>query len=517
MVLFEKIIDSVLRFKKRLSAKYQPEEGETQPSHQQTQTVQSDKNGSTENHLEAIPLPAYENPEVPLQVISRDMHSISRQFISESALKVLYRLKKSGYQAYLVGGGVRDILLGQHPKDFDITTDAHPEQVKQLFKNSRLIGRRFKLVHVQFGREIIEVATFRAPPTQAHTEAHSKSSQSGQILRDNVYGSKDEDALRRDFTVNALYYSIHDFSIHSYAGGIQDLQSKVLRLIGDPETRYREDPVRMLRAARFSAKLNFDLAPETAAPISELAPLLRNIPPARLFEEILKIFLNKHSVASYEALSKYDLFQQLFPATYSIIMEEQSILDNEDEADTIELNTEAFVHQALLNTELRLKADKTVTPAFMFAVFLWPSMQAYANNFLQQGMPAAEAYQQAADAAIGSQCKITAIPRRFSVVIRDIWDLQYRLSKPLPSKRLEALLDHPKFRAGYDFILLREEAGEDLQGLGEWWTEYQEATPSMRHKLSRSRPEGLSYQSKKRPRRRRNTQRSRTKTQYSNS
>ena len=243
-----------------------------------------------------------------LEIIARKQHSISRNDISENALKVLYRLKKAGFEAHLVGGGVRDLLLGEHPKDFDVTTNAKPEQVHKLFRNSRLIGRRFKLVHVVFGRDVIEVATFRAGHDNTKNNQHAKQSESGMLLRDNVYGNIDEDAMRRDFTVNALYYDIKDFSVRSYAGGINDLNNKVMRLIGEPEARYREDPVRMLRAVRFAAKLDFTIEKKTALPINELAPLLRDIPAARLFEEVLKMFMAGHAHATFNLLEEYNLF-----------------------------------------------------------------------------------------------------------------------------------------------------------------------------------------------------------------
>ena len=365
-------------------------------------------------------------------------------------------------------------MLGGSPKDFDIATNAHPEEVRKLFNNSRLIGRRFKLVHVQFGREIIEVATFRASPNQQEKSSNISQSDSGQILRDNAYGTKDQDALRRDFTVNALYYNIEDFSIHSYANGIQDLKEKTLRLIGNPEVRYREDPVRMLRAARFAAKLNFDLDPDTEAPIKELSSLLQNIPAARLFEEVLKLFLSQHATKTYFLLQKYQLFEQLFPATQASIKEDK----DQDLNDT-----EQLIIQALKNTQARLEEGKTVTPAFLFAVLLWKPVLKHAK-FLetQHNEPPIPALQQSAEIAISSQARFTAIPRRFSTPTREIWDLQLRLSKRHP-KKVEPLLDHPRFRAAYDFILLREQAGEDLNGLGQWWTNFQESPAKERQQM----------------------------------
>ena len=255
---------------------------------------------------------AVAGPPMP-RVLTRDEHPVSRRQFSEASLKVLYRLHNAGYEAYLVGGCLRDSLLGIDPKDFDVATDATPEQVKQLFRNSRIIGRRFRIVHVRFGREVIEVTTFRGKPRDDHGDHLASQSDDGLLLRDNVWGNIEEDALRRDFTVNALYYNIADFTLHDFAGGVDDIASRTLRLIGDPETRYREDPVRMLRAIRFAAKLDFDIAPDTEAPIAEMAPLLLQIPPARLFDEILKLFLSGEGLATFRLLRDYGLFAMLFP------------------------------------------------------------------------------------------------------------------------------------------------------------------------------------------------------------
>ena len=262
-------------------------------------------------------------PELALNIITRQEHNISRKQISDNALKVLYRLHGAGFEAYLVGGGVRDLLLAQQPKDFDIATNATPEQIRQLFKNCRLIGRRFRLAHIMFGRDIIEVATFRGHH-QEPSKNVSQQSKEGMLLRDNVYGTIDEDAERRDFTVNAMYYNIGDYSIHDYAGGIEDLEDKLIRLIGDPETRYREDPVRMLRAIRFAVKLDFDIEEDTAAPIEELATLLQEIPAARLYEESLKMLQSGHGLETYHLMREYNLFQQLFPTIAEFFTEDYS-------------------------------------------------------------------------------------------------------------------------------------------------------------------------------------------------
>ncbi len=392
------------------------------------------------------------------QIIPRSEHGVSRSDISENALKVLYRLKNSGYQAYLVGGGVRDILIGLKPKDFDVATDAHPEQVRELFRNCRLIGRRFRLAHVHFGREIIEVSTFRASHNDAvNGEGHEED---GRIIRDNVYGKLDDDVWRRDFTVNALYYNIEDYSIVDYVGGLEDVQNKQLRLIGIPEDRYREDPVRMLRAIRFSIKLGFSIHPVSERPIRNLAPLLEEIPEARLFEEFLKLFMSGESEKTYHQLREYGLFAFLFPQT-------EDFLNRDDE----------FIHKllssAFRNTDMRLAEDKPVTPAFLLAALLWIPVRDLANDHESNGLSEMDAIHLASDAVISHQIRTTSMPRRFTHMARDMWSLQVRL-KNIRGKRPLKLLAHQRFRAAYDFLLLRAEAGEDVQELASWWTAFQE-------------------------------------------
>jgi len=384
---------------------------------------------------------------------------LSRANISPNALKVLYRLKSAGYQAHLVGGGVRDLLLGREPKDFDIATDASPEQVRDVFRNSRLIGRRFRLAHVQFGREIIEVATFRAGQDTQQAEQHQ--TDEGMLLRDNVYGTIEQDALRRDFTVNALYYNISDFSIIDYAGGVDDLNNGMLRLLGDPETRYREDPVRMLRAVRFAAKLGFRVAAETEAPIAEFAPLLGEIPPARLFEETLKLFLGGTAVGSFEKLRQYELFTQLFPDTNACLAE----LDNEFPL--------TLVLKGLENTDNRIREEKPVTPAFLFAVLLWEPVRQRAAQLEAADAPPYQAIQKAAGEVLGRQIEKVSLPRRFSTPMQEIWMLQPRFSQTRGKRPLK-LMSHPRFRAAYDFMLLRASAGEADPELAAWWTAFQE-------------------------------------------
>ena len=403
---------------------------------------------------------ALKGPTINTQprIIPRSEHAISRANISSNALKVLYRLKGAGYDAFLVGGGVRDMLLGREPKDFDIATNARPEEVKKLFRNSMLIGRRFRLAHVRYENEIIEVATFRAQGDGASDD--EARTENGRILRDNVYGTLEEDAWRRDFTVNALYYNIQDFSVVDYVAGMTDLQSGMLRLIGDPRQRYHEDPVRMLRAVRFAAKLGFRIHPDSEAPIFELAHLLEDIPSARLFDEILKLFLGGCAVQSFELLRHYGLFAYLFPQT-------EACLAQEREGFPLTL-----LIRALQNTDARIAEGKPVTPAFLYAALLWePLRQAMAGQEAE-AMGEIQALQQAAYAVEGQQLARTALPKRFGVPMREIWTLQIRLRRTTGLRPLR-LLEHPRFRAAYDFMLLRRDAGEDIGELCQWWTEFQ--------------------------------------------
>jgi len=358
-----------------------------------------------------------------------------------------------------VGGGVRDLLLGREPKDFDVATDASPEEVRDVFRNSRLIGRRFRLAHVQFGREIIEVATFRAGQDEQLADQHQ--TDEGMLLRDNVYGNIQQDALRRDFTVNALYYNIADFSIIDYAGGVEDLNNGILRLLGDPETRYREDPVRMLRAVRFAAKLGFRVASETESPIRELAPLLSDVPAARLFEEMLKLFLGGSAVGSFEKLRQYGLFGQLFPDTDTCLAE----LDHEFPL--------TLVLKGLENTDNRVREEKPVTPAFLFAVLLWEPVRRRAAELEATGIVPYQSVQQAASEVVSRQLKRVSLPRRFSTPMQEIWAMQARFSQTRGKRPLK-LLAHPRFRAAYDFMLLRAASGEADPELAAWWTEFQE-------------------------------------------
>lgn len=403
------------------------------------------------------------------KIIPREEHTISRTSISENALKVLYRLKNAGFEALLVGGGVRDILLGRSPKDFDVATNATPDEVKDLFKNCRLIGRRFRLAHVHFGEEIIEVATFRGEHSDDEND-DARQIVDGMIVRDNVYGSFEEDARRRDFTVNSLYYNIKDFAVIDYVGGMDDLRARQLRVIGDPITRYREDPVRMLRAIRFAGKLDFTIAQESERPLGELAVLLEGVPPARLFEEVLKLFLSGHGVATFTLLRRYDLFRPLFAQT------DESL--NEDETG----HFRKFIELSLANTDVRVNDNKPVTPSFLFAVFLWRPLCRLYQKYLERGMAESDAFNAAADAIMSGQGQRVSLPRRFHSVIREIWQLQERFEKRAP-KRSVRLVKHPRFRAAYDFLLLRATAGEIPLELAQWWTQYYEADDSSRQGL----------------------------------
>ncbi|WP_049723825.1 polynucleotide adenylyltransferase PcnB [Gilvimarinus polysaccharolyticus] len=423
-------------------------------------------------------------PKQPV-VIPRDQHNVSRKLISHAAIKVMKQLEDNGFEAYLVGGGVRDLLLGEQPKDFDVATNAKPEQINRLFRSARIIGRRFKIVHVRFGREIIEVTTFRG-----HHEASR--SEHGMVLRDNVYGTVQSDAVRRDFTVNALYYSLDGFAVHDFTGGMRDLEKRVLRIIGDPTTRYQEDPVRMLRAVRFAAKLGFSIAPETAAPIRKQAALLGNIPPARLFEEVLKLFLAGSATATFRLLREYKLFGQLFP-----MLEERL-----QTGDPIALE---LIEQCMCNTDKRIRAGKSITPAFIYAALLWPPQQALLATLLGS-MPKGQAFNEASQQVVSAQLSRITVPKRFLIPMREIWDMQHRLTLR-GGQRAYTMLEHPRFRAAYDFVLLREQAGENLGGLGNWWTQFQAADEEGRARLVSS----LKSSGSGKPRRRRNNNRKSSK------
>jgi poly(A) polymerase len=454
-------IKSVINLCKRVfSKKVSKTIVETTPKKNAKKSASNKKNVATAS---------FDNP----LVFSRDQHPVSRQLMSPNALKVLHRLNRGGFDAYLVGGGVRDILLGFEPKDFDIATNATPDEIKELFRNCRLIGRRFRLAHIVFGREIIEVATFRghhdnASEQEKSCKTTSKQSEDGMLLRDNIYGSIEEDAERRDFTINALYYSSKDFKVYDFANGVQDVNDKIIRLIGDPETRYREDPVRMLRAIRFATKLDMQISDATKAPIKELSSLMANIPAARLFEEFLKMFITGKAVANFEQLRSYNLFGYFFPAV------DQALNDESGEQSFL-LD---FIMLSMENTDKRINNDQRVTPAFLFAAMLWYPLQKHMHQIkATTQLTPQDIFFAALNEIMPEQQRSIAIPKRFQAVIKDIWILQDKLSRR-EGKRAFKTLEHLKFRAGYDFLLLRAqiEGTPELEELARWWTDFQEVS-----------------------------------------
>ena len=412
---------------------------------------------------EAVPVTAQ------VKIYSRSEHTISRSQISDNALKVLYRLQNEGYDAYLVGGCVRDLLLGREPKDFDVVTNADPEQVRRVFRNCRLIGRRFRLAHVCFGREIIEVATFRGAGEEQNDQ--QVLNKEGRLLRDNVYGTIEEDVWRRDFTVNALYYNIKDFSVVDFVGGMADHKTATLRLIGDPDMRFREDPVRMLRAVRFAVKLGFKLDRACEQAIHNDASLLASIPSARLYDEMIKLFLSGYALQTFEMLRHYGLFEVLFPATeHSLAIEENGF-------------PRLLLSKALENSDNRIAEGKTITAYFLLAAFLWEPVRMRAEEKIAQGQVEFVAYQDAASEIIAKQVKSTALPRHISMAMREVWNMQPKFNARIGSKP-SRLIGHPRFRAGYDFLLLRSETGGADPELAQWWTQYQHASENEQRKMT---------------------------------
>ncbi|MEQ8861595.1 MAG: polynucleotide adenylyltransferase PcnB [Pseudomonadales bacterium] len=389
------------------------------------------------------------SPRAEAQHLSAREHGLQRSQVDGNAVDVVERLEEAGFQAFLVGGCVRDLLLGKAPKDFDVATSATPEQVKRVFRRARLVGRRFRIAHVRYGRHIIEVSTFRKG--LADDEDERDHADSGLILRDNVWGTLDEDAFRRDFTINALYYDPHTEEIIDFVGGLQDLERRRLRFIGDADVRLREDPVRLLRAVRFHAKLGFALDPEIEAAIPELAEHLREIPPARLFDEICKLFVSGKSLEGWNYLSPTRLRWALFPCAPP---------------------DDPLIALAMNNTDRRIAEDKPVTPGFLFAVVMWRDYEARRNEYLTDHKPA-EARAIAAGETLAQEQLIIAIPRRFSQFVRDVWGLQHRLEERRP-RTVASLVEHERFRAAYDFLVLRGEAGDGVEEAGDWWTRYQE-------------------------------------------
>ena len=401
-------------------------------------------------------------PNLHPVIIPRNQHSISRKGISEEALKVLYRLHHNGYAAYLVGGGVRDLLLGRHPKDFDVVTDAKPEEIKSLFKNCRLIGRRFRLAHIYFGQDIVEVATFRA-----HHDRHGEldaATDEGMVVRDNIYGSLEEDAWRRDFTVNALYYNIADFSLVDYTGGVQDLLDKRLRMIGEPQERFREDPIRILRAVRLSCKLGLSLDPSLISPMKDCQGFLQNVAPARLFEEMVKLFHCGAAQAAFLVLKESHIFDSLFEQTAGIVRSKEYPQD-------------ALLDLVLSNTDLRVQSDMHVTPAFILASLLWYPMLTLSSQYIENGLPLFPARLKASGEVFRLQSKTISIPKRLVLAVEEIWTLQLRLMRR-DHKRARQLVTEPRFRAAYDFLLLRAQVEKNLQETASFWKKIVEGDES---------------------------------------
>jgi len=407
-------------------------------------------------------------------ILSASKLGISTKSINSKALTILNALNDAGYEAYLVGGCVRDLLLDAEPKDFDIATSAHPEQIKAVLPSTRIIGKRFRLAHVHFGREYYEVATFRAPHDNSD---RGQVGQDGRILHDNVYGTIEEDAIRRDFAINALFYNVHTDEVLDFAGGMEDLEKRQLRMIGDPVARYREDPVRMLRAMRFSAKLGLSIETESEKPIRELAPLLENIAPARLFDEALKMFHSGQGQAVLGLLREYRLFQSLFPATEVALKTDESG------------HFLALIHSALKNTDSRINDGMSVTPAFLFAVMLWLPMRRGEAAYREQSYPDPQGMQLSANDVLSDQVRYTAVPRRFSNVTREIWLLQSRFSQK-NCRRARLFVENRRFRAAFDFLCLRAVAEQDaaLQADAEWWEEFQKATEDRQVEMSSAIP-----------------------------
>lgn len=400
------------------------------------------------------------------QIIPLQSHGVARERISRCAFTTTQTLRERGYAAFVVGGAVRDLLLGRDPKDFDVATDARPEEVRQLFRRSRVIGRRFRLVHVMCGPETVEVSTFRGSHVADDAET-GRADEHGRILRDNVFGTQEEDAARRDFTINALFYDPASQEIWDYHGGVADLAKRRLRIIGDPVQRYREDPVRLLRAIRFAASCGLQIETRTRRPIGELEHLLASVPPSRLFDEMLKLLTSGHAVDCVATLRREKLHHGLLPQLDVIL--EQPL-------------GERFVMLALKNTDERVRAGKPVSPAFLFAALLWHEVLAAWKGIEAGGVPAVPALYQAMDKVTGVQAEKLAIPRRYGTDMREIWSLQPRLLQR-SGRRPHRLLEHPRFRAGYDFLLLRCESGEIEPEVGAWWTRFQDAGDDERERM----------------------------------
>ena len=400
-------------------------------------------------------------------VLGAKEHGIDPQLVSPNAVRVTQTLQEAGFKAFLVGGAVRDLLLGIKPKDFDIATNATPEQVKRLFRRAFIIGRRFQIVHVMFGQDLLEVTTFRGASSEgAIKDEH------GRVLRDNTFGEQHEDAVRRDFTINAMYYDPATQSVLDYHGGMADIRNKTLRVIGVPEARYREDPVRLLRVVRFAAKLDFTIDPETRAPISVMAPLINNVPTARVFDEMLKLLMSGHALACLQQLRKEGLHHGLLPLLDVVL--EQPL-------------GEKFVRLALASTDARIQQGKPVSPGFLFASLLWHQVVEKWTAYQAAGEYPIPALHLAADDVLSTQTDKLALQRKIASDMRDIWAMQPRFERRT-GKSPYKLLENIRMRAGYDFLLLRCASGEIDAELGEWWTAFIDADSTGREALIANKP-----------------------------
>ncbi|MET3135791.1 poly(A) polymerase [Undibacterium sp. GrIS 1.2] len=414
-------------------------------------------------------------------VLNAKEHGIDPQLLSSNAIRVTSTLQENGFKAFVVGGAVRDLLLGVKPKDFDIATNATPDQVKRLFRRAFIIGKRFQIVHVMFGQDLLEVTTFRgAAVDSAPKDEH------GRVLRDNTFGEQFEDAARRDFTINAMYYDPATQSVLDYHGGIADIRKKTLRIIGVPEERYREDPVRMLRVVRFAAKLQFTIDEATRAPIPVMAPLINNVPTARVFDEMLKLLMSGHAMACLQQLRKAGLHHGLMPLL-DVVLEQPM--------------GERFVTLALANTDERIRQGKPVSPGFLFASLLWHQVVEKWNAYKAAGEFAIPALHLAADDVLNKQTDSLALQRKIGSDMRDIWAMQPRFEKRV-GKTPYKMLEHPRLRAGYDFLLLRCASGELDAELGEWWTAFMEGDSEQREHLLTVKPKDTGVVKKRPPRRR---------------
>jgi poly(A) polymerase len=401
-------------------------------------------------------------------------HTLTPDRVSPEAKMVVLTLQQAGFQAFIVGGGVRDLLLNLKPKDFDIATNARPEEIRQIFKNSRLIGRRFRIAHIYFGRNILEVSTFRADHTEATHEDEAEIREDGIILRDNVFGTVEQDAKRRDFTVNSLYYDPIHNEIWDYCDSFRDIREKKIRMIGDPDFRLQEDPMRMLRAIRFANKLGFSIEPSTESAFPRKVHLLEFIPPGRRFDEYLKLFLHGQAKQNFTALLRYDALKYLFPGVTAALNHPKANL---------------FLTHALENTDLRVREEKTVNPSFLIAAFLWEYLQQQKASFLLKNPSVHEvvALTQTISMVLSEQVQQTSMPKRLSQNVAEIWSMQYALERRRPRQILR-ILHNPKFRAAYDFLLMREIYEVLPQGLTEWWTTLQTCPPEKQKGMIKSLP-----------------------------